>query len=268
MIIRATPLNKHSRDADGGFDPPSLVHFVGGDMKAKTLLIDDDRKLARLLSDYLGRFEIKLVSAGSGEEGLRLLHADPPDCVLLDLMLPGQDGFEVCKGIRENSDVPVIMLTARGEVADRVVGLEIGADDYLPKPFEPRELVARIQAVLRRRQGGTPPRAESLHFGDLEVDLGRRSAFLNGTDLRLTTLEFDALAVFVRHVGVVLNRDRLMELLKGGEWEPLNRSLDVLISRLRQKLGEDPQQPRYLKTVRGAGYLFLGSTNGNGNGAA
>ncbi len=229
-------------------------------MKAKALLIDDDRKLARLLEEYLGRFEIKLVAAANGEEGLRLLHSDPPDCVLLDVMLPGRDGFEVCREIRKESDVPVLMLTARGEVADRVVGLETGADDYLPKPFEPRELVARIQAVLRRRQGSS--RAEILRFGPLEVDFSRRTVFLKGTDLRLTTLEFDALAAFVRHPGTVMNRDRLMDLLKGGEWEPLNRSLDVLISRLRQKLGDDPQQPRWLKTVRGAGYLFLGESDG------
>jgi DNA-binding response OmpR family regulator len=152
------------------------------------------------------------------------------------------------------------MLTARGEVADRVVGLELGADDYLPKPFEPRELVARIQAVLRRRQGSSG-RAEKFKFGELEIDLARRAATLRGEDLRLTTLEFEALAVCARHAGVVLNRDRLMDLLKGGEWEPLNRSLDVLISRLRQKLGDDPQRPRYLKTVRGTGYLFLGEAD-------
>ncbi len=224
-------------------------------MKIKTLLIDDDKKLAWLLTEYLGRFEIQLATAATGEEGLRMLHYEAPDCVLLDVMLPGQDGFEVCREIRKTSDVPIIMLTARGEVADRIVGLELGADDYLPKPFEPRELAARIQAVLRRQQAS--PRSEILHCGDLEVDCSRRIAARNGNDLRLTALEFDALVAFVRNVGVVLNRDKLMDLLKGGEWEPLNRSLDVLVSRLRQKLGDDPQQPRYLKTVRGSGYLFL-----------
>src|SRR3990172_5299195 len=161
-------------------------------MKTKVLLIDDDRKLAKLLQEYLGRFDVKLAAAGSGEEGLRLLRYDPPDCVLLDVMLPGKDGFEVCREIRKESDVPVIMLTARGEVADRVVGLEIGADDYLPKPFEPRELVARIQAVLRRKE---PHKAEILRTGGLELDLPRRAASREGAELNLTTLEFDALAV-------------------------------------------------------------------------
>jgi two-component system phosphate regulon response regulator OmpR len=225
-------------------------------MKIKALLIDDDKKLAGLLSEYLRRFEIILSHGATGDEGLRMLRIDPPDCVLLDVMLPGKDGFEVCREIRKTSDVPVIMLTARGEVADRIVGLEIGADDYLPKPFEPRELAARIQAVLRRKQA--PLRGEIIRCGDLEVDMGKRTAVRNGDDLRLTALEFDALAVFARFPGVVLHRERLVDLLKGGEWDPVNRSLDVLVSRLRQKLGDDPQTPRYLKTVRGTGYLFLG----------
>lgn len=225
-------------------------------MKIKALLIDDDRKLAGLLTEYLRRFEIVLTHAATGDEGLRMLRSDPPDCVLLDVMLPGRDGFDVCREIRKTSDIPVIMLTARGEVADRIVGLEIGADDYLPKPFEPRELAARIQAVLRRRQAQV--RGEVIRCGDLEVDLGRRSVYRNGEDLRLTALEFDALAVFARFPGVVLHRERLVDLLKGVEWDPVNRSLDVLVSRLRQKLGDDPQTPRYLKTIRGTGYLFLG----------
>jgi DNA-binding response OmpR family regulator len=231
-------------------------------MKIKVLLIDDDRKLALLLAEYLGRFEIQLTAAGDGVEGQRLLRLDPPDCVLLDVMLPGRDGFDICREIRKTSGVPIIMLTARGEVADRIVGLEIGADDYLPKPFEPRELAARIQAVIRRQQPS--PREEILHCGDLEVDSSRRAASRKGEDLRLTSLEFDALLVFVQNAGTVLNRDRLMDLLKGGEWEPLDRSLDVLVSRLRQKLGDDPQRPRYLKTVRGSGYLFLGGRDDEG----
>jgi DNA-binding response OmpR family regulator len=156
-------------------------------MKIKTLLIDDDRKLAGLLTEYLQRFEINLVYAGNGDDGLRLLRQDPrPDCVLLDVMLPGRDGFEICREIRSFSDVPIIMLTARGEVADRIVGLEIGADDYLPKPFEPRELAARIQAVLRRKQAS--PRGEIQHCGDLEIDMGKRSVTRRGEDLRLTAL--------------------------------------------------------------------------------
>jgi DNA-binding response OmpR family regulator len=229
-------------------------------MKIKALLIDDDRKLAALLTEYLLRFEIQLLQAANGDEGLRQLRLETPDCVLLDVMLPGKDGFEVCREIRASSDVPVVMLTARGEVADRIVGLEIGADDYLPKPFEPRELAARIQAVLRRKQA--PARGEILRCGDLEVDMSRRSARRAGEDLRLTALEFDALAIFARYPGTVLHRERLVDLLKGGEWDPVNRSLDVLVSRLRQKLGDDPHLPRYLKTVRGTGYLFLGGLEG------
>jgi DNA-binding response OmpR family regulator len=229
-------------------------------MKIKALLIDDDRKLAALLAEYLVRFEIQLLQAANGDDGLRQLRLESPDCVLLDVMLPGKDGFEVCREIRASSDIPVLMLTARGEVADRIVGLEIGADDYLPKPFEPRELAARIQAVLRRKQA--PTRGEILRCGDLEVDMSRRSARRGGEDLRLTALEFDALAVFARYPGVVLHRERLVDLLKGGEWDPVNRSLDVLVSRLRQKLGDDPHLPRYLKTVRGTGYLFLGGLDG------
>jgi len=229
-------------------------------MKIKALLIDDDRKLAALLAEYLVRFEIQLLQAYNGDDGLRQLRLESPDCVLLDVMLPGKDGFEVCREIRASSDIPVLMLTARGEVADRIVGLEIGADDYLPKPFEPRELAARIQAVLRRKQA--PTRGEILRCGDLEVDMSRRSARRGGEDLRLTALEFDALAVFARYPGVVLHRERLVDLLKGGEWDPVNRSLDVLVSRLRQKLGDDPHLPRYLKTVRGTGYLFLGGLDG------
>ena len=225
-------------------------------MKTKVLLIDDDHKLAWLLTEYLGRFDIQLAAAGDGEDGLRQMRHDPPDCVLLDVMLPGSDGFEICREIRKTSGVPIIMLTARGEVADRIVGLELGADDYLPKPFEPRELAARIQAVMRRQQPAI--QGETLHCGDLEIDTARRSATRGGEDLRLTGLEFDALVGFGRHMGTILSRDRLMDLLKGGEWEPLNRSLDVLVSRLRQKLGDDPQNPRYLRTVRGSGYLFLG----------
>ena len=225
-------------------------------MKINALLIDDDRKLGELLTEYLNRFEIAVITAETGDDGLRLLRQNMPDCLLLDVMLPGRDGFEICREIRKFSDVPIIMLTARGEVADRVVGLEIGADDYLPKPFEPRELAARIQAMLRRRN--TSSRGEILRCGDLEVDRSRRMASRSGEDLRLTGLEFDALMIFVQNVGTILSRDQLMDLLKGGEWEPLNRSLDVLVSRLRQKLGDDPQKPRYLKTVRGSGYLFMG----------
>jgi two-component system phosphate regulon response regulator OmpR len=225
-------------------------------MKANLLLIDDDRKMARLLETYLGGYSFKVTHAATGEDGLRALKNAEFDVVLLDVMLPGKDGFAVCRALREFSSVPVIMLTARGEVTDRVVGLELGADDYLPKPFEPRELVARIQAQLRRSQGTLPD--APLIFGPLRIDQRRREALLDGNNLQLTSMEFEVLHVFARQSGTVLNRDRLMDKLKGMDWDPGNRSLDVLLSRLRQKLGDNPKSPRWIRTVRGSCYLFLG----------
>jgi two-component system phosphate regulon response regulator OmpR len=162
----------------------------------------------------------------------------------------------VCRKVRETSRIPIIMLTARGELADRIVGLELGADDYLPKPFEPRELVARIQAVLRR---GAPPEQEGrLRVGGLEVDWDARAAALDGEAVALTTTEFELLGLLARHPGRVLTRDRIMEKIRGTDWEAYDRSIDVLVSRLRQKLGDDPKSPRFIRTVRGKGYQFIG----------
>ena len=227
-----------------------------GIMKTNVLLIDDDNELAELLTEYLARFDIQLSVADNGEEGLKLLRQSQPHCVLLDVMLPRADGFVICQEIRKISDIPVIMLTARGELADRIVGHELGADDYLPKPFEPRELAARIQAMLRRIKLVSD--GNILRHGDLELDTLHHTATRNGEKLYLTTLEFDALVIFVRHHGVTLSRDMLADLLSDGDWESSSRSLDVLISRLRQKLGDDPQSSKYLKTLRGHGYLFVG----------
>ncbi len=224
-------------------------------MKADLLLIDDDRKLARLLETYLAGYALRLTHAATGEDGFRAVKNGEFDAVLLDVMLPGRDGFAVCRELREFSQVPIIMLTARGEVTDRVVGLELGADDYLPKPFEPRELVARIQAQLRRRLSG-PPDAP-LAFGALRIDAKRREATLAGKNLQLTAMEFEVLHLFARQPGTVLHRDRLMDRLKGMDWDPGNRSLDVLLSRLRQKLGDNAKAPRWIRTIRGSGYLFL-----------
>jgi DNA-binding response OmpR family regulator len=223
---------------------------------ATVLLIDDDEALATLLAEFLAQSGLSMRAAAHPREGLRLLKEQSPDIVILDVMLPGMDGFTVCRKIRETSRVPIIMLTARGDVMDRIVGLELGADDYLPKPFEPRELVARIQAVLRR--GQHVDRTERARVGGLEVDWAKRSVQLAGRPLDLTTAEFDMLGILVRNRGRVLSRDRIMELMRGSDREAFDRSIDVLISRLRGKLGDSARRPRFIKTVHGAGYAFIG----------
>ena len=225
-------------------------------MNPLVLIIDDDERLAALLTEYLGRFAFRVHAAAHPDAGLRSLKSEPPDIVILDVMLPDMDGFAVCRRIRETSRVPIIMLTARGDVMDRIVGLELGADDYLPKPFEPRELVARIQAVLRR--GKPSEDDEVLRVGSLELNLTTHSARLDGRDLVLTTAELALLALFVRNRGRVLSRDRIMDEIKGLDWESYDRSVDVLVSRLRQKLGDDAKRPAFIRTVRGTGYSFIG----------
>jgi DNA-binding response OmpR family regulator len=224
-------------------------------MYEKILIIDDDTKLNHLLKTYLSKYNYKVSSITQPDEALKQLRVSLPDLIILDIMLPGMDGFEVCREIRKHHSVPVIMLTARGEVSDRVVGLELGADDYLPKPFEPRELVARIQSVLRRST--RQPVLERRQFGALVIDSQKRTAFLEGKDLDLTTNEFAMLSLFASNPGVVLNRDRIIEQTRGLDWDAFDRSIDVLISRLRQKLGDDPKNPNYIKTVWGAGYMFI-----------
>ena len=223
------------------------------------LIIDDDRGLNELLKTYLGQFSMQVLTAVHPDEGLTLLRTQAPVLVILDVMLPDRDGFSLCREIRKESTVPILMLTARGELADRVAGLEVGADDYLPKPFEPRELVARIQSLLRRvGMERTPePRAERVHAGDLLVDLRGRRAWLHNTELELTTSEFDILALFLSHPGTALTREQMLETLRGIDWETYNRSVDIAVSRLRQKLQDDPKHPRYIKTIWGTGYLFL-----------
>ena len=224
--------------------------------RAKVLLIDDDEKLGALLTEYLAGFGFSVRAVAHPEQGLRALKGDPPDILVLDVMLPGMDGFAVCRKVREQSRVPIVMLTARGEVTDRIVGLELGADDYLPKPFEPRELVARLQAVLRRGVSAEPD--EVVRAGRLEINWTTRLARLDGTPLSLTAAEFDLLGLLVRRRGKVLSRERIMEETRGVDWEAFDRSVDVLISRLRQKLGDDPRQPEFIRTVRSAGYSFVG----------
>ncbi len=222
----------------------------------RILLVDDDEELCSLLTEYLTRFGLAVTTAGNPERALRDFRALSPDVLVLDVMLPGQDGFWLLRRVRETSRCPVVMLTARGDVADRVLGLELGADDYLPKPFDPRELVARIQAVLRRVRAPDP--AERVRAGELELDGAARTARLRGNPLPLTTAEFELLALLVRNRGRVLSRDRILDETRGLEWEAFDRSVDVLVSRLRHKLGDDPRQPTFIRTVWGKGYSFRG----------
>ncbi len=228
-------------------------------MKPTILIIDDDEKLNALLSEYLGQFGYRVTAVTHPEAGLRELRRAQPDLIILDVMLPGMDGFATCKAIRKESATPIIMLTARGDVTDRVVGLELGADDYLPKPFEPRELVARIQAVLRR--GRSEPASEVWRFGPLTVDARKQAVTLAGEVVELTTTEFAILSLFIEQAGRVLSRERILDRVRGIEWDAYSRSVDVLISRLRQKLRDDPRQPRFIKTVWGAGYMFIAEEN-------
>lgn len=226
-------------------------------MHEHILIIDDDKKLNTLLTAYLSGFQFHVQSVTTPEAGLRYLEKTPPDLIVLDVMLPGMNGFEVCKQIRQTSDTPIIMLTARGEVSDRIVGLELGADDYLPKPFEPRELVARIQAIFRRQRKPITGKSEILQSGSLFIDPAKYTALLDNCPLNLTTLEFELLVLLAREPGRVFSREQLQEKLKGYEWEAFDRSIDVLVSRLRQKLKDDTRNPRYIKTIRGTGYTFL-----------
>ncbi len=224
-------------------------------LQTKVLVIDDDEELLRLLSAYLSRNGYQVTTSQDPINGIRLIESTQPDMVILDVMMPEIDGFETCRRIRQQSDIPVIMLTARGEVTDRIVGLEVGADDYLPKPFEPRELDARIRSVLRRGRSGTA--TEKIVIGELEVFPEKFTARLNGRQLDLTSFEFELLCLFVKQRGRVLSRDRLMESLKGNDWSAFDRSVDMQVSRLRQKLGDDPRDPLFIRTVRGVGYIFM-----------
>ena len=218
------------------------------------LLVEDDARLASLTAEYLRGHEVQVVVAGDGAAALAEARRGRFDVVLLDLMLPGGSGLDVCRELRARSDVPILILTARGEEADRVLGLELGADDYLTKPFSPRELLARIQAQVRRARGQAGPPTRPIVVGDLELDPASVRATLAGRELPLTTYEFQLLRVLAERAGHVLSRERLLELVRGSAEEAFDRSIDVHISRLRTKLGDDPKRPRWLKTVRGLGY--------------
>jgi two-component system OmpR family response regulator len=222
------------------------------------LLVEDDLRLAALTKEYLEGHGVAVVHASDGRRGQEEALSGKYDAVLLDLMLPGKDGLEVCREVRARSDVPIVVLTARGEEADRVMGLELGADDYLAKPFSPRELLARIRAVVRRAKGRAGPSRDVVKVGPLSVDPGARRVTLSGREVFLTGYEFALLLALARRAGRVLSREQLMELARGSAEDAFDRSIDVHVSRLRQKLGDDPKRPRLIKTVRGAGYVLAG----------
>ncbi len=223
-------------------------------MTLRALLIDDDARLSELLASYLGPHGFVVDHAPSGARGLALLEGGAYDLVLLDVMMPGMDGLEVCKRIRQKSRVPIVMLTARGDETDRVVGLELGADDYVPKPFSPRELLARMRAVLRRAMPEAS--SERLVVGDLAVDVEGRRVVLGDKHLELTGLEFDLLVALARRAGRVVPREALLELAGRSDVSVGERTVDVHISHLRAKLGDDSRTPQRIKTVRGVGYML------------
>jgi len=225
------------------------------------LLIDDDVELCSMLTDYMGRYEFRVHAVHRGDEGLKTARARDWALILLDAMLPGLDGFEVLKQIRAVSDVSVMLLTARGEDVDRIVGLEIGADDYLPKPFNPRELLARMRAILRRRSGSAA-KSESalLRVDDLELDAAARSVLQAGKKIELTGVEFALLEMLMRFPGKVVSREQLSESVLGRKLDPFDRSLDMHVSRLRRKLSEDGSRDEQVKTIRGAGYQLAVNT--------
>ena len=224
-------------------------------MTDRILMIEDDRHLAAMVSEYLGANGFEVTVAPRAERGLSLLAAGGFRAVLLDVMLPDLDGFEVCRRIRARGDTPVLMLTARGDDTDRIVGLELGADDYLPKPFNPRELLARLKAILRRRTPGADGRP-LLRFGRLEIDREARLVRLDGRERPLTGHQFDLLMALAENAGRVLSREALMERVRGDALEAFDRSIDVHVSRIRAAIEDDPRHPRRILTVRGTGYVF------------
>ena len=223
-------------------------------MTDRILLIEDDMRLAEMVRDYLDGAGFRVTRAGNGNTGLTLHGRETFDAIILDLMLPDMDGLEVCSRIRARAATPILMLTARGDAMDRVVGLELGADDYLPKPFEPRELLARLKAILRRSKGDR--RSEVLRFGRLEIDRDAREVRLDGTARPLTSYQFALLLVLAEHAGRVMSREVLMDLLKAQPLEAFDRLIDVHVSRIRAAIEDDPKKPRRVITVRGAGYVF------------
>jgi DNA-binding response OmpR family regulator len=224
-------------------------------MSIRLLLVDDDARLAEMLGEYLRSRGYDLDACGDGESGLVAQAKADYQAVILDVMLPGIDGLEVCRRIRARSNVPILMLTARGDDMDRIVGLELGADDYLPKPFNPRELLARLGAILRRARPATDT-ADILRFGQLVIDRGAREVHVRGERRELTGRQFDLLLLLAERAGRVQTRQQILDALKGEEWDAVDRSIDVHISRLRQLIEDDAKHPRLVQTVRGTGYVL------------
>jgi DNA-binding response OmpR family regulator len=234
-------------------------------MNAHLLLVDDDSRLAGMVADYLGAAGLAVQVAPTLAAGRAALAARRFDALVLDLMLPDGDGLDLCRELRAQPAtraLPVLMLSARGEPTDRIVGLELGADDYLPKPFEPRELLARLKALLRRAAGGDETARDTMRFGRLEIDVDARVARLDGLPRELTAHQFDLLVLLARHAGRVLSRDQIMDGLKGHAAEVFDRSIDVHVSRIRAAIEDDPRAPQRLRTVRGAGYVFVRHQDG------
>jgi two-component system alkaline phosphatase synthesis response regulator PhoP len=225
-------------------------------MQELILVVDDEPKVVRLARDYLEKNGFQVISASDGVSALAMARRAHPDLVVLDLMLPGMDGREVCRILRNESDVPILMLTALAEESDQVVGLELGADDYINKPFSPRALVARVRAVLRRAQGKVKPPA-ILRSRGLEIDIQRYSVTLDGAPLHLTPNEFKLLAILVRHAGQTLSREQLLDEMHGAAFNSIDRSVDSHIKNLRRKLEADPSRPPFIETVYGIGYRFV-----------
>lgn len=224
-------------------------------MSVTILLIEDDQRLAQMVCDYLESNGYQVIIAPDGSKGIELSQTEACDAIILDLMLPDIDGLDVCRTIKSNRDIPIIMLTAKGDPMDRVVGLELGADDYMGKPFEPRELLARLRAIMRR---GPAHQSQSdvLRFGRLTIDPSSHDVSLEGKACDLTSHQFSLLLVLARAAGRILSRDQLMDQLKGEEFDAFDRSIDVHISRIRNQIEDDPKQPKRIKTIRGAGYVF------------
>lgn len=225
-------------------------------MAERVLMIEDDESLSAMVGEYLGGFGMEVTARPSAASGLELLRQRQFDALILDVMLPDLDGFEICRQVRAESDIPILMLTARGDEMDRIVGLELGADDYLPKPFNPRELLARLRAILRRRSASAIHRAATLRFGRLEIDRDARIVRVDGEERALTGYQFDLLYELAMNAGRVMSRETLMDRVRGEELEAFDRTIDVHVSRIRAAIEDDPKQPRRIITVRGAGYVF------------
>ena len=224
---------------------------------SRVLIVDDDPGIVKVLRAYLEQAGHDVLAAYDGKKAMQIARHDRPDVVILDLMLPEMDGWDVCRALRKESDVPIIMLTARVEESDKLVGLELGADDYVTKPFSPRELVARVRSVLRRAQG-LPSKPERISQGDITIDLSRHAVDVRGESVDLTPTEFDLLATLMEDPGRAFTRSQLLELVQGYAYEGYERTIDVHIKNLRQKVEADPRSPRYVKTVYGIGYKFEG----------